>query len=225
MRDPAAPLSVRHVTLTVELLLCAGTVYNDQVPADHEHCTPPTSKQPRNCSATAYVDDTGHKSTFNFFEPGESIRGLTYFVQPPHDACYCDMAVLGRWIQCEIAESLCNPNMIKHGKLSDAGAFKGQPVDAVSWTESLIVASTHFRVLVAKNTTTPVQYYTTFTGWKKPLGYNEVNMSRFVPGRPDASVFSVPGRVGGMCADNVCSTYAAKRKAGHHPIAAFEGWK
>ena len=56
--------------------------YNDQTNASHPACTPPTSRTPRNCSATAYVDDAGEKSTYNFYENNDPIRGLTYFQQP-----------------------------------------------------------------------------------------------------------------------------------------------
>ena len=198
--------------------------YNDQVVANHKHCTPPTSSRPRNCSATAYVDDKAQKSTYNFFEPDEDIRGLTYFVQPPYDACYCDMATLGRWVQCEIAESLCNPNMLKRGKMGEPTVFKGEPVDVITWSESLVVASTDFRIYVEQNTTTPVQYYTTFAEGHANLGFNEVNMTAFAAGRPDASVFVVPGKVSGVCDDQMCTSYARNLQAGMHPIAAWTGW-
>jgi len=205
-----------------------GTVYNDPTSVSLSTCTPPTTTKQRNCSATAYVDDSGHKSTYHLFEPGQSIRGLTYFVQDKNirnDACYCDMAAEGRWIQCEIAESLCNPFMLKHGQVTGQAQFKGKPVDVIQWSESLIIASTKFRIYVEANSSTPAQYYTEFFEGKRALGYNEVNMSAFTPGRPDSSVFAFNGRVSGMCADRVCSTYAKARQAGAHPIAAYPAWK
>lgn len=76
-----------------------------------------------------YVDDTGQKSTYYFYTPNLANRGVVYFVQPVVAPCYCDMVTLGRWIQCEIAESLCNPNMIKHGKMLPPTTFNGEKVD------------------------------------------------------------------------------------------------
>ena len=201
-----------------------GMVFNDQANISRPFCKPPTSSVERNCSATAYVDDSGHKSTYDFFEPNQSMRGLTYFVQAGYQPCYCDMDVLGSWLQCEIAESLCNPNMLKRGTMSEA-SFDGEPVDAIEWSETLLVASTHYRIYVHQNTSSPVQYYTTFFEGTASLGFNEVNMSAFTPGRPDPSVFDVPGSPSGVCADNVCLSYAARRKEGLHPIVAFEGWQ
>lgn len=138
------------------------------------------------------------------------------------------MVSLGRWIQCEIAEGLCNPFMLKNGKIVDETVFKGKPVDVVEWSSSLIIASSKFRIYVEKGTATPVQYYTEFYEGlvkKKLLGFNEVNMTDFTPGRPDPSVFSFPGRVMGTCADRVCTTYAESVAKGAHPIDAFTGWR
>jgi hypothetical protein len=89
----------------------------------------------------------------------------------------------------------------------------------------LIIASTQYRVYVEANSSTPAQYYTEFFEGKRHLGFNEVNMSMFTPGRPDPSVFGFDGRVSGTCPDRVCMAYTAARDAGIHPIAAFQGWK
>lgn len=76
--------------------------------------------------------------------------------------CYCSMATLGTWIQCEIAESLCNPNMIKNGRMGPSTTWNGEAVDRVQWFESLVIASTRYQVLVKQGTATPVQYNTSF---------------------------------------------------------------
>lgn len=74
-----------------------GHVYNDMSNISRAACTPSVSKKhPRNCSATAYVDDKGEKSTFDFYEINQNIRGLTYFVQGKFTPCYCDMDVLDK---------------------------------------------------------------------------------------------------------------------------------
>ena len=204
-----------------------GTVYNDQTVAPHAGCSKTSSEPSRNCSAVAYVDDNRQKSTYYFYEPERSIRGITYFVQyDMHSTCYCDMVTLGRWIQCEIAESLCNPNMLKKGKLDPRGAkFKGETVDVVTWDENLFFASSKMRIYVKEGSNVPVQYYTTFSEGNKSLGYNQVNMTQFMPKRPDPSNFILPYKVSGTCADHVCTTYETRRKQGYNPIAAFTGWK
>ena len=138
-------------------------VYNDQSNISRTHCKPPTSREDRNCSATAYIDDKQEKTTYYFYEPNRANRGEVYFVQPgTGGACYCDMVELGSWIQCEIAESLCNPNMLKSGRMGTPTTFNGEDVDRVLWFESLIIASTRMQILVKKGTATPVQYNTTF---------------------------------------------------------------
>ena len=206
-----------------------GTVYNDLTKFPHPGCRSPISKDPiPNCTATAYVDDTGFKSTYYFFKPEEPDRGVVYFVQPGgQDICYCDMVTLGRWIQCEIPDSLCNPNMVKSATFDGSGSktFDGKPVDVIEWKENLIVASTQFRLSVQHQTSTPVQYYTTFAEGNKTLGYNQVNWTTFVPRRPDPSAFVLPGRVGGTCGDNVCTAYTQNLRRGVSPalVSSFPG--
>lgn len=198
-----------------------GHVYNDFTVAPHDGCQDPISPGARNCSAVAYVDDSGQKSTYDFYENEKSIRGLTYFVTP-EQTCYCDMAILGRWLQSEIAESLTNPFMLKSGTLEKSGAvYKDKKVDVVRWTESLIFATSKMRIYVDEGGTSPVQYYTTFAEGNTSLGFNEVNMTDFTPGRPDPSVFIVPGKNMGTCPDYKCQSYSKKLKKGMHPIAAF----
>lgn len=67
-----------HITGTK--LSWHGTVYNDFTNTSSPYCAPAYMHQ-RNCSATAYVDDSGKKNTFMFFEPNQSNRGMQYFVQ------------------------------------------------------------------------------------------------------------------------------------------------
>ena len=201
-----------------------GTVFNDLTKFPHPGCRSPTSRGPiPNCTATAYVDDAGLKSTYYFFKPAQPTRGVVYFVQPGQDLCYCDMVTLGRWIQCEIPDSLCNPNMVKSATFDGSGSksFDGKPVDVIEWNENLIIASTQFRLSVQHQTSTPVQYYTTFTeGKNTSLGYNQVNWTKFVPHRPDPSAFALPGRVCGTCSENMCATYEQNIRRGVSPALA-----
>lgn len=71
---------------------------------------------------------------------------------------------------------------------------------------------------------TPVQYYTSFFEHAKRIGFNEVNMTQFKAGTPDPAAFELPRRVGGVCDDTVCQTYAANIERGMHPIHAFTDW-
>jgi hypothetical protein len=212
-----------HVSASV--VKWQGLRFEDQTPNNHTGCKPPTSSEPRNCTATAYVDgSSSDKSTYLFFEPGEAIRGVAYFTFAAKDACYCDMVSLGRWVQCENADSLCNPNMLKKGVVTTT-TLDGKPVDAIKWSESLIVASTKFTIYADAATATPVQYYTEYALRQEGLGYDQVNLTQFIAGVPDPSAFVVPGRVSGTCGDNICETYNENRKSGLGPIAAFPGWR
>ena len=114
--------------------------------------------------------------------------------------------------------------MRKRGVVTTA-TFDGKPVDAIKWSESLIVVSTNFTIYADAATATPVQIYTEYARGQEDLGFDEVNLTKFTAGRPDPSAFVVPGKVSGMCADNVCQSYFAARRSGLSPIAAFPDWQ
>jgi hypothetical protein len=73
-----------------------GHVYNDQTNTTFAGCKTSIHSHTGNCTATAYVDDSGKKSTYHFYETEEAYRGLTYFVGPV-TSCFCDMAAEGQW--------------------------------------------------------------------------------------------------------------------------------
>jgi hypothetical protein len=62
--------------------------------------------------------------------------------------------------------------MVRNGKMGAPTTFAGKTVDVVNFHETLVVASTKFRIYVEANTATPVQYYTEFFEGAKNLGYN-----------------------------------------------------
>lgn len=204
----------------------SGVVSNDQVMSNHPYCKNPSSSKTINCTATSYVDDKKEKSSYYFFEPNTAARGLVYFTQPS-GTCYCDLVATGRWIQCEIAESLCNPFMKRKAIYDQTGTttFQKQSVDVITWSESLIIAESNFRIYLSHNTNVPVQYFTTFMEGNKSLGYNQVNMTDFKSERPPSSAFAVAGRISGTCGDNVCSTFNKNIQQGKNRIDAFEGWQ
>ena len=136
------------------------------------------------------------------------------------------MVTRGTWLQCEIAESLCNPFMKRHATFDNTGhtTFQQKAVDVIEWSESLIVAASNFRIYLEHGTSTPVQYETSFFEGNRSLGVNQVNMTHFQAERPPSSAFVVPGKISGTCGDNVCDSFAKNLGQGKSVIDAFDAW-